>query len=342
AYIEHLTRLPVTCLIAGTYMHMASEISLVTSIGKVESLRAHIVLKLPFLLQNDVLRNLDTVINLTDVTHKTRECLGYILRGRPRNCASFVRKLISERELKNMTKDQEIRELIHGWFERMALDMAVYLEDACSFLGANSLNPEIAILDVLRLRVFYNHNFKQAIKLLQHSIIPCQSPECIVLSRHIVFSDVIKFNPLLESYLVSGIEVYFLKKGKTLVDIFVDNISRFNNISSIGNEFDAVFITSIIQKRGCNVRKELNKWKNGQDFNLPSWITPTMKFMTISNLSGGIPIAKYVGNMTHYRSYAIQPDIYSGSDVVISLADDEQNVVLLSTSCTVSGEPIKR
>ncbi|CAG8703464.1 12322_t:CDS:2, partial [Racocetra fulgida] len=342
AYIEHLTHLPVTCLIAGTYMHMASGISLVTSVGKVQSLHAHIVLKLPFLSQNDVLRNLDTVIDLTDVTPKTRDYLGYILRGRPRNCASFVRKLISERELKNRTKDQEIQELICSWFERMSHDMAIYLENACKSLGTNYFNLETAIIDVLRLRVFYNHKFKHAIELLQHSIIPSQSPECIILRHDDTFYNEIKINPSLESYLVSGIENFLLKRGKTLVDVFVENIIRLNNTSSIGNEFDAAFITAMIQKRGRNVREELNKWKNGQNFNLPSWITPTMKFMTISNLSRGVPVEKYVSNMTYYCPYAIQPDRFSGSDVVISFMDDDQNVLLLSASCTVSGEPIKR
>jgi hypothetical protein len=114
-----------------------------------------------------------------------------------------------------------------------------------------------------------------------------------------------------------------------------------NNISLIGNEFDAVFITAIIHKRGLNVREELNKWKNGQQFDLPSWITPTMEFVTTSNLSGSVPIVKYV-NDTSYSSYAIQPDIYSGSDVVISLADNKHNVVLLSASCTISSSPVKR
>ncbi|CAG8777566.1 1882_t:CDS:1, partial [Acaulospora morrowiae] len=88
-YIAHLTQLPVTCLLAGTYMHMASGISLVTSVGKAPYLDAHIILKLPFLSRDDVLRNLDAVIDLTDVTPEIRDYLGHVLRGRPRNCASF-------------------------------------------------------------------------------------------------------------------------------------------------------------------------------------------------------------------------------------------------------------
>ncbi|GBB93936.1 hypothetical protein RclHR1_02260001 [Rhizophagus clarus] len=342
AYVEHLTILPVTCLIAGTYMHMASGISLVASVGKADSLNAHIVLKLPFLSQNDVLRCLDAVIDLTDVTTKTRNCLGHILKGRPRNCASFVRMLISERESKNRTKDQEIQELLFLWFERIRLDMAVYLENACMYPRANKFNPETAIMDVLRLRVFYDHKFEHAIKLLQHSIIPCQSPDYITLNSNNDSSHKIKINTSLESYLVSSIELFLLKRGKSLVNVFVDNIILLNNISSIGNELDAVFITAMIQKRGLNVRKELDQWKNGQVFDLPSWITSTMRFMTISNLSGSVPITEYIDNMTYYRSYGIQPDRFSGSDAVVAFADDEQNVVLLSASCTVSGEPIER
>ncbi|CAG8773318.1 2643_t:CDS:1, partial [Acaulospora morrowiae] len=42
---------------------------------------------------------------------------------------------------------------------------------------------------------------------------------------------------------------------------------------------------------------ELNRWKNGQQFDLPSWITPTMKFVTISNLSKAVPIAKRINKL---------------------------------------------
>ena len=82
-----------------------------------------------------------------------------------------------------------------------------------------------------------------------------------------------------------------------MIDVFVDNIIMLNNVTSIGNEFDAVLITAIIHKRGLNVREELNKWKNGQQFDLPSWITLTMKFVTTSNLSGSVPIVKYVNDL---------------------------------------------
>ncbi|GBB97806.1 hypothetical protein RclHR1_30730001 [Rhizophagus clarus] len=342
AYIDHLTHLPVTCLIAGTQMHMASGISLDTSIGKVQGSHAHIVLKLPFLSQNDVQRNLEAVIDLTDVTSKTYNYLIYVLRGRPRNCASFVRKLISERKSSNRTKDEEIRKLIRSWLVCMSSDMANYLDDTCKYVGANNLHPEKAIMDVLRLRVFYNQKFSHAIELLRHNIIPCISPECITMS-HKKTSDKneININPSLESYFVAGIEEFLLRREKTLVDIFVDNIILLNNTSSIGNELDAVFITAIIQKHKNNVQKELNKWKNDQKFDLPSWITPTMIFKTTSNLSGTVPLAKYVNDKIYYR-HAIQPEIYAGSDLVLSLADEDQNVILLSACCTVSGSPIKR
>ncbi|CAG8633928.1 12355_t:CDS:2, partial [Acaulospora colombiana] len=345
SYIEHLTNLPVTCLLAGTYMHMSSGISLVTSVGKKRDLKDHIVLKLPFLSHNDVLRSLNAVIDLTDVSPKILNLLGCLLKGRPRNCASFVRLLISERISVNRTKDQknqEIIKLIEKWYKMICEDMADYLENACKYLDANNLNPDRAIIDVLRLRVFYNRKYESAIKLLQHSIIPCKSPECITLGSSKLTPDIIEINTSLESYLVSSIEL-FLKntRRKTLVEVFIDEIIRLDGIPSIGNEFDAIFITAIIQKRGINAREELNRWKNGQQFDLPSWITPTMKFVTISNLSKAVPIAKYVEDET-YSYYAIQPDTYSGSDLVISLVDDKQNIVLLSASCTVSGSPIKR
>ncbi|GBB96505.1 hypothetical protein RclHR1_02770007 [Rhizophagus clarus] len=340
-YIAHLTKHPVTCLLAGTYMHMASGISLVTSVGKAPKMKAHIVLKLPFLTHDDVLRNLDAVIDMTHVTPNVRDLLGYVLEGRPRNCASFVRLLTSKKRSIGGTKNQVLKELVPLWYHNICSDMARYLEIACEYFGVNRIDPEKAIMDILRLRVFYNHNYMEAIKLLQHSIIPCESPECIVLGSKDEVFDTIEINPSLESYLIDSIVLYLKKTQRQLIDIFVDNIITLNNISSIGNEFDAVLITAIIHKRGCKVREELNKWKNGQQFDLPSWITPTMEFVTTSNLSENVPIVKYVEDITYY-SYAIQPEIYSGSDVVISFADNNHNVVLLSASCTVSSSPVKR
>jgi hypothetical protein len=79
-YITHLTQYPITCLLAGTYIHMASEISHITTIGKISNIKAHIVLKLPFLSHNDVLRNLDNVIDLTHVTSSICDLLGYVLQ----------------------------------------------------------------------------------------------------------------------------------------------------------------------------------------------------------------------------------------------------------------------
>jgi hypothetical protein len=361
-YIAHLTKHPVTCLLAGTYMHMASGLSLVTSVGKAPKRKAHIVLQLPFLSHDDVLRNLDTVIDLAHVAPNICDLLGYVLQGRPRNCASFVRLLTTKKRSIGGTKDQVLKELVPLWYNVICSDMAKYLETACEYFGANRIDPEKAIMDILRLRVFYNQNYKEAIKLLQHSIIPCKSPECIIfgskdeedsdtieinpslgsyLSSKDEDSITIEINPSLESYLIDSIVLYLKNTQRQLVGVFVDNIITLNNISSIGNEFDAVFITAIIHKRGLNVREELNKWKNGQQFDLPSWITPTMKFVTTSNLSGNVPIVKYVNDTTYY-SYAIQPDIYSGSDVVIYLADNDHNVVLLSASCTVSSNPVKK
>ncbi|CAG8784662.1 4068_t:CDS:2, partial [Gigaspora rosea] len=241
-------------------------------------------------------------------------------------------------------KNQEIIKLIEKWYKKIRSDMAEYLENACKYLKANNLNPDRAIIDVLRLRVFYNQKYESAIKLLQHSIIPCKSPECITLESSKTTSGIIEINTSLESYLVSSIEL-FLKntRRKTLIEFFIDEIIKLDGIPSpsIGNEFDAIFIAAIIQKRGLNAREELNRWKAGQQFDLPSWITPTMEFVTISNLSRVVPMAKYVEDET-YRYYAIQPDTYSGSDLMISLVDDKQNVVLLSASCTVSVNPIEQ
>ncbi|RGB24210.1 hypothetical protein C1646_676537 [Rhizophagus diaphanus] len=333
-YVAHLLQHPIKCLLSGTYMHMASGISLVTSVGKEPSLQTHIVLKLPFLLHDDVLWNLNAVIDLTHVTPETCGLLGNLLKGRPRNCASFVRLLISTQRSNGKKKDQVLRELILVWQDRICSSMADYLENACEYFGADNLHSEKAIMDVLRLRVFYNHRFKEAIELLQHSIIPCQSPKCIVLGQ---VYDEIEINSSFESFLIDSIKLFLEQKRKTkMIDVFVDNIIMLNNVTSIGNEFDAVFITAIIEKRDSYVRDELDKWKNGQQFDIPSWITPKMKFVTTSNLSNGVHITQYVKDIVTYSSYAIQPEQRSGSDVVLSLMDDKQNVVLLSAGCTVS------
>ncbi|CAG8766882.1 44448_t:CDS:2, partial [Gigaspora margarita] len=321
AYIEHLTHLPVTYLLAGTYMHMSSRISYVTSVGKDQSLKDHIVLKLLFLSHNDIVQNLNAVIDLTDVSPKILNFLGCLLRGRSQNYASFVRLLISEQISVDRTKDQknqEIIKLIEKWYKMIRADMAKYLKNACKYLDANNINSDRAIIDVLRLCVFYNQKYESAIKLLQYSIIPCKSPECITLESGKTTSGIIEINTSLESYLVSSIEL-FLKntRRKTLIEVFIDEIIKLNGILSIGNEFDVIFIAAVIQKRGLNAREELNRWKNA------------------------VSIAKYVEDET-YRYYAIQPDTYSGSDLVISLVDDKQNVVLLLASCTISGKPIER
>ncbi|CAB4410823.1 unnamed protein product [Rhizophagus irregularis] len=336
-YVAHLLQFPVTCLLAGTYMHMASGISLITSVGKDPNLQTHIVLKLPFLSPDDVLRNLDAVIDLENVKTETRELLGNILMGRPRNCASFVRLLILTPRSNGKTKDQVLRELIPLWQHEICSSMADYLANACEYFGVDNLHSEKAIMDVLRHRVFYHHEFKEAIVLLQHSIIPCQSPECIVLKYNSKIDHEIEINSSFESYLIDSIKLFLeQKRNKKMIDVFIDNIIMLNNVTSIGNEFDAVFITAIIEKRNCYVREVLDKWKNGQQFDLPSWITPTMKFITTSNLSDSVRITQYVDNIMTYSSYAIQPEQRSGSDAVFTLMDDKQDVVLLSVGCTVS------
>src|SRR3954452_25350484 len=112
-------------------MHMASGISLVTPVGKVPNMKA---LKLPFLSYDDVLRNLDAVIDLTHVTPNIRDLLGYVLQGRPRNCASFVQLLISQKRSIGRTKNQVLKELIPLWYNNICSDMAEYLETACNIL----------------------------------------------------------------------------------------------------------------------------------------------------------------------------------------------------------------
>src|SRR5437762_2913349 len=48
-----------------------------------------------------------------------------------------------------------------------------------------------------------------------------------------------------------------------------------------------------------------------------------MKFITTSNLSNSVHITQYVKNIMTYSSYAIQPEQRSGSDVILSLMDED-------------------
>ncbi|CAG8682467.1 5016_t:CDS:2 [Rhizophagus irregularis] len=153
--------------------------------------------------------------------------------------------------------------------------MAVYLENACKYVGADNLHREKAIMDVLKLHIFHNQRYSQAIKPLQYSIVPYESQEYFTPSHYNeTFSEEIKINPSFESYLVSDIEDFFQRRGKSLVDVFVDNIILLNINSS------------------------------------EMWASKSIKCSSFSNEA--------------YRYRAIQSEPCSGSDLVLSLVDNEQ------------------
>ncbi|RGB26285.1 hypothetical protein C1646_770639 [Rhizophagus diaphanus] len=85
AYTHHIisSNFDVTFIIFGTTMHISSGIALVTNVGKLSAPRkVHLVLKLPYLSPEDVIRILKTVINMDGVSLKTLSYLGNILKGR--------------------------------------------------------------------------------------------------------------------------------------------------------------------------------------------------------------------------------------------------------------------
>ncbi|RGB36453.1 hypothetical protein C1646_758093 [Rhizophagus diaphanus] len=84
AYTHHMisSDFDITLIISGTTMHMLSGITLVTSVGKLyASQKVHLVLKLPYLSPEDVIRILKTVINMDGVSLETLFYLGNILKG---------------------------------------------------------------------------------------------------------------------------------------------------------------------------------------------------------------------------------------------------------------------
>jgi hypothetical protein len=86
AYTFHMVtfKFEVTHIISGIIMHMSSGLSLVTSVGKFDAPRkVHLVLKLPYLSPDDVIRVLNTVINVDGVSPETLSYLGNILKGQP-------------------------------------------------------------------------------------------------------------------------------------------------------------------------------------------------------------------------------------------------------------------
>ena len=142
--------------------------------------------------------------------------------------------------------------------------------------------------------------------------------------------------------------MFLCRRNKTLVDVYVESIlSHFQYTQSINSELNAAFATSIIQKCGCNVRKELAKWMtNNSKFVFPEWITPGMQFITDINLSNSISLYDYIedaySQSPKHHNHAIQPAHVAGSDLVLLLVDEFGNVVLLSLSSTISIRPIPR
>ncbi|RUS18083.1 hypothetical protein BC937DRAFT_89164 [Endogone sp. FLAS-F59071] len=345
AYTDRVLGFPITLLLAGTSMHLAGGVSLVTSVGKIGgNHQVQVILKLPFLTPKDVLRNLDAVIDLQGVTNSTRNYLGTMLQGRPRSCAFFI-KLLAQTRSTRESKEEEIRELINTWHKEMCSGMADYLRETCENLG-EKIDPYQAILDVVSLRVSSNSTYKHAIALLQHGVLPSEKPDIITLDPGSVLSQEVEICTTLESFLLPSIEHFLEERGKTLVDILVDNMSRLQHIQTIGNQLDSAFATAMIQKRGRNVREELAAWTDNKDFAFPDWITSGLSFVTTSNLANSVSLVGYIGDIfskapNHY-CHAIQPEESAGSDLVLSLVDDEQHVVLMSVSCTISGENVKK
>lgn len=82
AYIHHMASFEVTHIVSGTTMIMTSGIALVTSVGKFNSPRnLYLVLKLPYLLPDDVIQVLNSVINMDGVSSETLSYLGNYLKG---------------------------------------------------------------------------------------------------------------------------------------------------------------------------------------------------------------------------------------------------------------------
>ncbi|RUS14307.1 hypothetical protein BC937DRAFT_94031 [Endogone sp. FLAS-F59071] len=349
AYTLHVLGLPITFLLAGTSMHLARGLSLVQSgferIGGAHQVQ--VILKLPFLTPKDVLRNLDAVIDLQGVTNSTRDYLGTMLQGRPRSCAYFIKLLAKTRSTRE-SKEQEIRELIKTWHKEMCASMAKYLRETCENLG-EEIDPYQAILDIVGLWVSSNptnSTYKHAIALLQHCVLPSEKPDFITLDPGSSLSPAFEISTTLESFLLPGIELFLEQRGKTLVDILVDNMSRLQHIKTIGNQLHSAFTTAMIQKHGRNVREELTAWTNNKDLAFPDWITSGLRFVTTSNLANGVSLVGYIKDIfskaPNHHCHAIQPEESAGSDVVLSLVDDEQHVVLMSVSCTISGKNVKK
>ncbi|GES83303.1 hypothetical protein GLOIN_2v1672762 [Rhizophagus clarus] len=343
AYTHHMisSDYDVTHIISGTTMHMLSGIALVTSVGKIKpSRRVHLVLKLPYLSPDDVIRILKTVINMDGVSFETLSYLGNFLKGRPRNCVLFIKMLTDLSEpLKD--KDNGMVNTSKKWFKEITNTMVEYLRNTASTLSLRGINPTNAIIEIICCRILNSES--PGAELLRHGILPVKSPPFITLLPHNVNSSSFKINLELESYIIESIEKYLkLNNKETLTDIYVTHIlQRLGSKQAIGSELDAAFVSTIIEKRNCSVLEELKKWTgdtNSSDFNFPEWITPGMQFVTETNLSNNVSLYDYVKDIyesTRYHNAAIQPTIHAGSDLVLSLVDESnesKNVVLLSLS----------
>ncbi|EXX72746.1 uncharacterized protein OCT59_011628 [Rhizophagus irregularis] len=322
-------------------MRISSGIALVTSVGKLSAPRkVHLVLKLPYLSPEDVIRILETVINMDGVSLETLSYLGNILKGRPRNCALFI-KMLADRSEPLIDKDNEMVNTSKKWFEEITDTMVTYLRNTASTLSLRGINPTNAIIEVICCRIINSDS--PGAELLRHGILPVKSPPFITLRPHNLDSNSFKINTELESYIIRSIEKYLkLSNKETLTDIYVTHvIQRLGSKQAIGSELDAAFASAIIEKRGCSVLEELKRWTgdtNGSDFIFPEWITPGMQFVTETNLSNNVSLYDYVKDVyesTRYHNAAIQPAIHAGSDLVLSLVDksnESKNVVLLSLS----------
>src|SRR5436190_2228355 len=75
-----------------------------------------------------------------------------MLKGRPRNCAAFIKQLTKRPKL-CLSKDEEISKTIKLWYEEISTTMANYLITTALTLGP-TINPEIAIIEFFVFELF--------------------------------------------------------------------------------------------------------------------------------------------------------------------------------------------
>ncbi|CAG8741021.1 4744_t:CDS:2, partial [Rhizophagus irregularis] len=99
----------------------------ITSVGKFDAPRkVHLVLKLPYLSPDDVIRVLTTVINVDGASPETLSYLRNIPKGRPQNY-----------------KDDEFVKTSKKWFEQMSNSIAGYLRNTAKSAGAELIQHGI-------------------------------------------------------------------------------------------------------------------------------------------------------------------------------------------------------